>query len=31
MWKPKTGPETYLLIVLAIMAYVAYAIKKQRS
>jgi len=31
MWKPKTGPETYVLIVLAVLAYLAYAIKKQRA
>ena len=31
MWKPKTGPETYLLIILVILAYIAYAIKKQRA
>ena len=31
MWKPQTGPETYILIVIAILAYVVYAIKKQRA
>ena len=31
MWKPQTGPETYLLIIFAILVYTAYAIKKQRS
>jgi len=31
MWKPKTGPETYVLVILAILAYTAYAIKKQRA
>ncbi len=31
MWKPQTGPETYILVILAILAYFAYAIKKQRT
>ena len=31
MWKPKTGPETYILVILAILAYFAYAIKKERA
>ena len=29
IWKPKTGPEMYLLIILAIFAYVVYALRKR--
>ncbi len=31
MWRPQTGPETYILVVLAILVYIVYAIKKQRT
>ena len=29
IWEPKTGPEMYLLIILAIFAYVVYALRKR--
>jgi len=31
MWKPKTGPETYLLVLLAIFVYIIYAVRKQKA
>ena len=31
MWKPKTGPETYLLVLLAIFVYAVYAVRKQKA
>ena len=31
IWKPKTGPETYLLIILAVLAYIAYSVRKLRA